>query len=105
MNYSGVVSSRVSRCAHINSLRLLRPQVGDLTQFHPEEDSTHLGLRGASFIPDEQQVALTVDHDLLLEATACRGNKTAAIRDTTAASGAAIEGDGSCSTGEVSTNQ
>lgn len=34
--------------------------------------STHLRLWGASFISDEQQVTLTIDHNLLLEATTCR---------------------------------
>lgn len=68
VNYSGTVASLLSR----------QPQVGDLTQFHPEGDGTHLGLRGASFVPDEQQVALTVDHDLLLEATACGGKQSGA---------------------------
>lgn len=38
--------------------------------------NTHLSLRGASFIPDEQQVTLTIDHDLLFEAAACGRQQT-----------------------------
>lgn len=33
--------------------------------------STHLRLWGASFISDQQQVTLTINHDLLLKASAC----------------------------------
>lgn len=33
--------------------------------------STHLRLWGASFVSDQQQVTLTINHDLLLKATAC----------------------------------
>ncbi|KAG7260968.1 hypothetical protein CRUP_003126 [Coryphaenoides rupestris] len=48
----------------------------------PRGRSTDLHLGGSPFVPDEEEVALAVHHDLLLEATACGPGEGPADKDT-----------------------